>query len=236
MSQQNPLTKSSSTAIDAFLDTVAKTPLRSRPGTQGKLLFAMDATASRGPTWDLACNLQTTMFSETKNIGELELSLCYYNGYNNFRATGWLTDAASLNNVMTQVRCEGGLTQIARVLRHTIAENRRHPVNALVFVGDCMEEEIDTLCHHAGQLGLLGVPAFLFHEGVDPVAEQTFREIARLSGGAYSRFDRSSAQTLRDLLSAVAVFAVGGNKALRDFEAARGRRMLHFDESAGPRR
>ena len=62
-------------------------------------------------------------------------------------------------------------------------------MQALVFVGDAMEEPIDDLCAAAGQLGLLGVPAFVFQEGGDAVAERAFREIARLSRGAYCRFD-----------------------------------------------
>ncbi len=86
-----------------------------------------------------------------------------------------------------------------------------------MFVGDCMEEDVDRLCHLAGELGMLGVPAFLFHEGEEPVARRAFKEIARLTRGAYCAFDASSAGQLRDLLSAVAVYAAGGQKALQDF-------------------
>jgi hypothetical protein len=80
-----------------------------------------------------------------------------------------------------------------------------------------MEEDVDELCHLAGQLGVLGVPVFMFHEGGDPVANHAFRQIAKLSGGAYCTFDSSSAQQLRELLSAVAVFAAGGRRALADY-------------------
>jgi hypothetical protein len=85
-----------------------------------------------------------------------------------------------------------------------------------------MEEDIDRLCHLAGELGLLGVPVFLFHEGGDPIVRRAFEQLARLSGGAYCPFDSASAQQLRDLLSAVAVYAAGGRKALLDFEGRRG--------------
>jgi hypothetical protein len=123
---------------------------------------------------------------------------------------------------MREVRCAGGMTQIERVLEHTSVESKKEKVNALVFVGDCMEEDIDRLCHLAGELGIIGVPAFVFHEGDDAAADRTFREIARLSGGAYCRFDANSAQQLRDLLSAVAVYAAGGRKALQDFGQRQG--------------
>ncbi len=85
---------------------------------------------------------------------------------------------------------------------------------ALVYVGDAMEEGIDDLAAAAGELGLRGVPAFMFHEGHDPIAEQAFREIARLTRGAYCRFDLSAAHELGELLRAAAVYAAGGVKAL----------------------
>ena len=71
------------------------------------------------------------------------------------------------------------------------ARRRSGPIAALAYVGDAMEENPDQLCQLAGEIGLLGVRAFMFHEGRDPLAERTFREIARLTGGAYLPFDRS---------------------------------------------
>ncbi|MFN7000213.1 MAG: VWA domain-containing protein, partial [Elioraea tepidiphila] len=115
---------------------------------------------------------------------------------------------------MSGVTCLGGQTQILRLLRHTLAETRAKRVAALVFVGDAMEEDVDALCHAAGELGLRGTPVFVFHEGHDPVAANAFRQIAQLSGGAYAPFDATSPDALRELLRAVAVFAAGGRQAL----------------------
>ena len=200
-------TKSNQAEIDAFLAKVASTPAAKPSGARGRLIFAMDATASREPT---------------RSLGGLAVQLCYYRGFREFHATPWLANSTDLLGRMREVRCAGGMTQIERVLKHAAGESRREKVNALVFVGDCMEENIDELCHLAGELGILGVPAFMFHEGDDAAAERTFREIARLSGGAYCSFDASSAQQLRDLLSAVAVYAAGGRKALEDFGQRQG--------------
>ena len=61
------------------------------------------------------------------------------------------------------------------------------------------------------------LPVFVFQEGRDSKAERAFREIARLSRGAYAPFDAGSAKQLRELLTAVAVYATGGRKALKDF-------------------
>jgi hypothetical protein len=77
-----------------------------------------------------------------------------------------------------------------------------------------MEEPVDDLCQIAGELGLLGVKAFMFHEGRDPDAARAFQEIARLTGGAYARFDSSAPQTLSDLLRAAAAYASGGMEGL----------------------
>ncbi len=183
---------------------------------QPRLLFAIDATASRQPTWDSACHLQAEMFQATRNIATLAVQLCYYRGFNEFFASPWVSDSDALASQMTRVHCEGGHTQIARLLRHAMAEHGKAKLRALVFIGDAMEENPDTLCDLAGRCGLLGLPLFLFQEGRLPPVEQTFRSMARLSGGAYARFDGSSAHTLANLLGAVASFAAGGRAALEN--------------------
>ena len=220
---QNKLPKKSSNVeVDAFLRKVATTPIAKSAAGRGRLIFAMDATASRGPTWDTACHIQGQMFQETADLGGLEIQLCYYRGFAEFDASPWLVESAALLKRMTSVSCVGGHTQIETILRHTITETKKKKVNALVFVGDCMEEDVDGLCQLAGELGVLGIPAFLFHEGHDAVAERAFKQIARLTGGAYCHFDSNSAQQLRDLLSAVAVYVAGGRRALEDFGKRKG--------------
>lgn len=214
--------------VDAFLRQVAVTPVGSTEGSRGRLIFAMDATASREPTWDRAAQIQADMFKETADMGGLEIQLVYYRGILELESSPWYTQADALLKRMTRVQCAAGLTQIGRVLQEAIEESRRSKVNALVFVGDCIEENADELAGLAGRLGLLGLPAFVFQEGNDPGAERTFRQIARLSGGAYSHFDASSPQTLRDLLSAVAVYAAGGRKALEQFGRQRGGAVLRL--------
>jgi hypothetical protein len=215
MASSQLTTPSTTTEVAEFLRQVAKTPAAALP--RGRLIFALDATASRQPTWDRACQLQGDMFAAVSGLGGLALQLVWYRGCGEFQIEPWLTDSAELQRRMTSVQCRGGLTQIGRVLEHAVCETGRHRVNALVLVGDCLEEPVDPLCHQAGQLGLLGVPAFVFQEGHDLNAALGFREIARLTRGAYCAFDAGSARQLRELLSAVAVYAVGGRPALAEF-------------------
>jgi hypothetical protein len=183
-------------------------------GARGRLVFALDATMSRQPTWDMACALQADMFREAQALGSLDIRLVYYRGLNECRASGWVSDSAQLAKLMSKIDCRGGHTQIGKVLSEARREAVASAVRAVVFVGDAMEEPIDELCVRAGELGLLKVPVFMFQEGHDEVAEPAFKEIARLTGGAWCRFDPGAAAQLRELLRAAAAYAAGGREAL----------------------
>jgi hypothetical protein len=200
--------------VDAFLAQVRARGPVTTAGARGRLVFALDATMSRQPTWDHACRLQADMFREAASIGGLDIQLIYYRGLGECRASGWVSQSEQLAGLMERIDCRGGHTQIGKVLAHAKRETQKQKVQALVFVGDAMEESIDRLCASAGELGLLGVPAFMFQEGNDPAAEAAFREIARLTRGAYCRFDTGAAHHLAELLRAVAAYAAGGLKAL----------------------
>ena len=216
------LDRSSSAEVAAFLEKVAIAPQAPQGEGKGRLIFAMDATGSRGPSWDRACHIQAQMFSETDALGGLEVQLIYYRGFGECRASPWVGKTKELLRFMTRVYCLAGHTQIRKVLKRAIKETEQKKVGALVFVGDALEEDIDELGHLAGKLGLLGLPCFMFHEGFDVAARNAFKQIARLSGGAYAPFDANSPQQLRDLLAAVAVYAAGGRPALVDYSRKTG--------------
>jgi hypothetical protein len=216
-----PAAASARAEIDAFIAKVRTLAPSTGAGLRGRLIFALDATMSRQPMWDTACALQADMFKEAASIGGLDVQLVYYRGLSECRASRWVSQAERLGELMSRIDCRGGHSQIGKVLAHARHENERQKVQALVFVGDAMEEKLDDLCHAAGELGLLGVPAFMFQEGGDPIAEQAFREIARLARGAYCRFDPGAAHQLGELLRAAAAYAAGGMRALADLSARR---------------
>ncbi len=214
---------SSGEEIARFLSQVKAMPPAARAsGQRGRLIFAMDATMSRQPTWDRALDIQAEMFAETARIGGLDVQLVYFRGFRECRASPWVSDPPALARLMTKVDCRGGHTQIGRVLKHVRDEVKKGKAGAVVYVGDCMEENIDELCATAGEIGLLGTPCFMFQEGHDPVAERAFKQIARLTGGAWCRFDARSPRTLRDILKAAAVYAAGGREALADYSRREG--------------
>jgi hypothetical protein len=209
-----PQSRSRLQEIEAFLAAARSLAPAATNGERGRLIFALDATMSRQPTWDTAQRLQAEMFEEAAKVGGLEIQLAYYRGFRECRASRWVADARALRDLMTAIDCRGGRTQIGRILAHARKETGRRKVNVLVFIGDAMEEDVDALAATAGELGMLGLRVFIFQEGRDPAVERAFREIARLSGGAYARFDVNAAGQLAELLRAAAVYAAGGLKAL----------------------
>jgi hypothetical protein len=222
LAQQTSGQVSPASEVDAFLQAVGKAaPAQagSKPGNKrGRLVFAMDATASRQRTWDRAMALCTDMFTHTRGIGELDVQLVFYRGFDECRSSKWLTSADKLVSMMRKVSCMAGHTQIHRVLKHGLAECREEQVQALVFIGDCVEESVDRLGNLAGQSRLLSLPVFIFQEGYNVEASLSFAQIAKLSGGAHCRFDESSASQLGELLNAVAAYAAGGKEALQQLE------------------
>src|ERR1700744_3516258 len=216
------LPESNSSTAEDITAFVAKARAMSphAQGGRGRLIFALDATMSRQPTWDMACALQADMFREAASLGSLDIRLVYYRGLNECRASAWISDSAQLAKLMGKIDCRGGNTQIGKVLSDARREAVASGVRAVVFVGDAMEENVDKLCARAGELGLLKVPVFMFQEGHDDTVEQAFREIARLTGGAWCKFDPGAAAQLRELLRAAAAYATGGREALKRLSAS----------------
>jgi hypothetical protein len=192
------------------------------------LIFAIDATMSRQPAWNRASEIQSDMFNVAQSIGGLAVQLVYFRGAGEFHASDWTASASVLGGRMRDVTCRSGFTQLCGVLGHATKEARQTKVGALVYVGDAFEEDLDKATVEAGKLALLGVPAFMFHEGDDPQAGLAFREVARLTKGVYARFDSGAAKQLRDLLMAAAIYATGGAVALREHAKKKGGDMLRI--------
>lgn len=226
-----PAKQSSSRQIDAFLDRAARVPALSQ--AKGRMIFAVDATLSRQPAWDRAVEIQGDMFEVAHDIGGLAVQLVFFRGAGEFMTSEWTTSPAALAGRMRGVTTRSGFTQIGKVLRHTVKEAKTTRVGALVYVGDSFEETPDAVMAEAGKLALLGVPAFVFHEGDEPVAAQAFQEISRLTNGAYARFDQGSAAQLRALLKAAAVYATGGAVALHEYGEQTGGEVLQLARRMG---
>ena len=202
--------------ISKFLDAVSKAPRRPASG-RGRVVVGIDATMSRQPAWDAACAVQGEMFAAAGTLGRLEAQVVFFRGMAECKASAWTSDPRALGDKMSRVDCRGGQTQIERIFAHVAKEHAKYRVDALVYIGDAMEEPIDSLCARAGELGLKKIPGFFFHEGPDFQARAAFVEFARLMNGACFDFDSRSPQRLKELLGAIGAWAAGGGLALEDY-------------------
>lgn len=183
---------------------VLKEQLKSMPkvseASRGRLVFAMDATASREQTWSKAIVEQARMLSAVKGV---QVQLVYF-GADSCRHSPWMSDSTKLARMMETVRCRAGITQLGRVFDHLFSENQKHPVASMMFVGDAFEE---SLAKVAVQAHHIGVPCFMFQEGNDVTVENAYMEIADASGGAYARF--GNRKEMGDLMTLVGQYAAG---------------------------
>jgi hypothetical protein len=190
---------------------------------RGRLVFAVDATASRQPTWDMASALTTEMFAAVAS-DKLEIQLVYYRGDRECVSSNWMSDAKALARAMSAVTCRAGMTQIERILKYVGTEDQRKKVNACVIISDACEETETKLYTRARELDRL--PVFMFQEGPDERVAEIYQKIASMTGGAYCRFESGAAARLAELLKAVVVFAVGGVKALANEKSEAARLLL----------
>lgn len=214
--------RSSSSEIASFLKVAGEV---SKPRS-GRLIFSLDATMSRQPTWDRAMMHQASMFDAVGKSGDLAVQLLYFRGLDECRASKWVINARALRDLMLGIVCLAGATQITKVLKHAVHETTKTQVSALVYIGDAIEESIEVLYQKAGELGVRGVRCFFFQDGNDTIAERGFREMARLTGGAYFHLGPDSASELAELLGAVALYARGGLKALSDSTSKKAHLLL----------
>lgn len=188
---------------------------------RGRLIFAVDATASREHAWRVARDLQAQMFREAGAIGILSLQLVYFQAAI-CRASKWTSSGEQLAQWMNTVECAAGVTQIERVLRHALREHGKAPVQGLTFIGDAQEENLDVLAGLADELGAANVPLHMFQEGSDVTVRNAFRLLALKTGGAYFAFNPAVPQTIERLsaqlnevarVAVASVAAIGTNRS-----------------------
>ena len=116
--------------VAAFLEQLAKVPAPRTGGAAGRLIFVLDATMSRQPTWDIASKLQAEMFDAAAG---LKVQLVSFRGIGEFDVRPWTDKSADLKKAMAGYGCRGGFTQIERTLRHSAAEAGKMPVQAVAL-------------------------------------------------------------------------------------------------------
>lgn len=205
----------------AFLDkigAIAKRPDQSKIAAAlrkdpPKLLFSMDATASREATWDIAQDLTQSMFDQIP--GGLKIALAYHGGGRLKEVSEFRSDVQYFKKKVSEVSCDPGTTALCEILDH--AANERG-LSALIYIGDAYEEgDYKAL---ARELKLRKIPCFFFLEGQDPTAKRAFSEIAEITSGAVFPFDMASLEKAKARLDAIAAFAAGGMQLLKEKAAS----------------
>jgi hypothetical protein len=176
-----------------------------------KLLFSMDATASRQPSWDVAQEITLSMFDVMP--GGLKIALAYHSGGHLKAVTDFRADAAYFKDQIAGVQCEAGLTALCEILE---SASEIPALSSLIYIGDCFEERLDTASRLAQKLKTNGVRCFMFLEGDDGEAREAFNTIAEITGGAVFPFEQQSLVRVKEKLDAIAAFSAGGMKLLKE--------------------
>lgn len=196
---------------DPALVAAALTPRSARP----RLVFALDATASREPAWEAAKATTDALFSAVP--GELDVALAVHGGSRIQMFSDFTASAGDLRDRAATVACKAGVTRLVEIMTRC---RDLGGVRVLVYIGDVFEEDLAQAEEVAASLRLRGTRVVVLHDraqapALDASAE-AFHIIAKITGGAVLPFDAASRTKLRDMLEALATFAVGGIKLLRE--------------------
>jgi hypothetical protein len=192
----------------------AEPPVETGTPVRPRLVFAVDATASREPAWAAARQVTDALVKALP--GALDVALAVHGGSRVHTFTAFTNDAKTLRDRAAGVACEAGMTRLLPILAASL---KRPAVRVVVYIGDVFEESVVQGRRLADEMGGKGIKLIVLHDTADASARrdvEVFWDLAKRTGGCVLPFDASASGRLRDLLSAVAVYAVGGEKLLRE--------------------
>jgi hypothetical protein len=182
--------------------------------TRPRLVFAFDATASREPAWAMARQVTDALVKALP--GELDVALAVHGGSMLHTFTDFTADPRTLRDRAAGISCMAGFTRMLPILARSL---KRPGVRVIVYIGDVFEESVGRGRRLADELAARGIKLIVLHDTSDADARrygEIFSDLARRTGGCVLPFDATAPAKLRDLLAAVAVFAVGGLNLLRE--------------------
>jgi hypothetical protein len=192
----------------------AEPPAETGTAARPRLVFAVDATASREPAWEAARQVTDALVKALP--GALDVALAVHGGSRVHTFTGFTADAAALRDRAAGVTCQAGLTRLLPILSASLKQSS---VRVIVYIGDVFEESLTHGRRLADSLGAQGTKLIVLHDTADASARrdaEVFWDLAKRTGGCVLPFDAGAPGRLRNILSAVAVYAVGGEKLLRE--------------------
>jgi hypothetical protein len=209
------VTASASTAAALFsVLRHAEPPMETITPARPRLVFAVDATASREPAWAAARQVTDALVKALP--GQLDVALAVHGGSRVHTFTPFTSNAATLRDRAAGVACQAGMTRLLPILSASL----KHPaVRVVIYIGDVFEESVIQGRRLADNMGQRGTKLIVLHDTADPAARldaEVFWDLAKRTGGCVLPFNASASGRLRELLSAVAVYAVGGETLLQE--------------------
>lgn len=201
----------------ALLPGGARSDLPATTPTRPRLIFGFDATASREPAWDTARKVTDLLFRALP--GELDVALAVHGGSLLHTFTDFTSNPATLRDRAAAIRCISGRTQLLPILSRALAAPG---VRVVTYIGDVFEESPGRGRKLADAMGARGIRLIVLHDVADWLARrdaEVFQDLARRTGGCVLPFDANAPDRLRELLAAVAVYAVGGTDMLEQKRA-----------------
>jgi hypothetical protein len=192
----------------------AEPPMETITPARPRLVFAVDATASREPAWAAARQVTDALVKALP--GQLDVALAVHGGSRVHTFTPFTSNAATLRDRAAGVACQAGMTRLLPILSTSL----KHPaVRVVIYIGDVFEESVIQGRRLADNMGQRGTKLIVLHDTADPAARldaEVFWDLAKRTGGCVLPFNASASGRLRELLSAVAVYAVGGETLLQE--------------------
>ena len=148
---------------------------------RARLVFAVDATASRSAAWEAAKQLTDILFEAIP--GKLDVALAVHGGGRVHTFTAFTADAGRLRDMAMGIRCRSGDTRLIDILARAVREKPK----VVVYIGDCFEESQREAVSVAEQLKAQGTRVIFLRDGNDRTAARVFPKLAALTGGAVLR-------------------------------------------------
>ena len=186
----------------------------SREKAKGKLLFSLDATASRSGAWEVSKQITNIIFDTIP--GQLEVALAYHGGSQVKKFTDFTKSFKRFQDQLMMIECEAGMTQLNEIL---LSSSKINGLGAICYIGDCYEENLESAKKIALSLKLNGTKLFIFQDKTEFEEEKAtlaFNTLVDICGGAVLDFNQNAVKEIEELLTAVTLFSAGGKRLLQE--------------------
>lgn len=215
-----------SAALDRIRSAKAAKPLagsRAAPVVEQRprLVFGVDATASRQPAWESAQRITDRMFDAIP--GALDVALAVHGGSRVHTFTQFSSDVGLFRGKAAAVRCMAGETKLCDLMERALESGG---VRVMSYIGDAFEESREMALALADRFRARGIRLVILADQPSPATLEFFQQLVARAGGAVLDFRAEQLDVMGEVLEGVAALAVGGRKLLAGRGTAGARLLL----------